>query len=75
MKRKRLRTDRRRRLVMFLLAEGHSGESTAVNLLFPVLDPLGWADGSVHSQFVLARIVAFVVLAHEELIEAGPAVG
>ena len=61
--------------LVVLLAKGHTGEGAALNLLVPVLDPLGGADGSVHSQFVLARIVAFVVLAHEELIEAGPAVG
>ena len=61
-------------LVVLLVVKGHAGEGAILNLLIPVLDPLNRADGSVHSQFVLACIVAIAVLAHEELVEAGPAV-
>ena len=57
---------------MLLLSEGHTWESTILNLLIPVLNPLNWADGSVHSQFLFACIIAIPVLADEELVEAGP---
>ena len=63
---------RRGNLVVLTFVKCHAGEGAVLNLFVPVLNPLNWADGSVHSQFVLARIVTVAVLADEELVKAGP---